>query len=164
MVSSFHTHSMCEKVERVTAKTGYTSCTKRTISFEVSGFHTETRLLQRDFIFSEFMTLKMKSTTNELWKRWKMARYHHFIHIACARKYRGLWQKMDALRVQNRQSPSKYEGFIQKLVCYQGISLFWTYLNSRLFVCSKCTIQSQISNFQRFLTSFGLFRAFTHIF
>ena len=33
------------------AKTGCTSCTKRTISFKVSGFHPETRLLQRDFIF-----------------------------------------------------------------------------------------------------------------
>ena len=51
MVSSFHPHSMCKKVERVTAKTGCTSCTKRTISFKVWGFHTETRLLQRDFIF-----------------------------------------------------------------------------------------------------------------
>ena len=51
MVSSFHPHSMSKKVERVTARTGCTSCTKRTISFEVSGFHTETRLLQRDFIF-----------------------------------------------------------------------------------------------------------------
>ena len=50
MVSSFHPHSMCKKVERVKAKTGCTSCTKRTISFNVSGFHTETRLLQRDFI------------------------------------------------------------------------------------------------------------------
>ena len=38
MVSSFHAHSMCKKVERVTAKTGCTSCTKWTISFEVSGF------------------------------------------------------------------------------------------------------------------------------
>ena len=38
MVSSFHTHSMCKKVERVTAKTGCTSCTIWTISFEVSGF------------------------------------------------------------------------------------------------------------------------------
>ena len=51
MISSFHPHSMCKKVERVTAKTGCTSCTKRTISFKVSGFHPETRLLQRDFIF-----------------------------------------------------------------------------------------------------------------
>ena len=51
MVSSFDPHSMCKNVERVTAKTGCTSCTKRTISFEVSGFDTETRLLQRDFIF-----------------------------------------------------------------------------------------------------------------
>ena len=51
MVSSFYSHSMWKKVERVTAKTRCTSCTKRTISFEVLGFHTETRLLQRDFIF-----------------------------------------------------------------------------------------------------------------
>ena len=45
MVSSFHPNSMCLKVQRVTTKTGCTSCTKRTISFEVSGFHTETHLL-----------------------------------------------------------------------------------------------------------------------
>ena len=51
MISSFHPHSMCSKVERVTAKNGCTSCTKRIISFKVSGFHPETRLLQRDFIF-----------------------------------------------------------------------------------------------------------------
>ena len=55
MVSSFDPQSMCKKVERVMAKTGCTSCTKRTISFEVSGFHTETRLLQRDFIFFELI-------------------------------------------------------------------------------------------------------------
>ena len=33
MVSSFHPHSMCERVERVTAKTGRTSCIKWTNSF-----------------------------------------------------------------------------------------------------------------------------------
>ena len=89
MVPSFHPHSMCKKVERVTAKTECTSCTKRTISFEVLGFHTETHLLQRDFNF-------------------------------------------------------------------------WTYLNSRLFVCSKCTIQSHIINFQPFLTSFVIFIVLTN--
>ena len=51
MVSSFHPHSICKKVERLMAKTGCTSCTKRKISFKVSGFHPETLLLQRDFIF-----------------------------------------------------------------------------------------------------------------
>ena len=56
MVSSFHPHIMCNKVERLTVKTGCTSCTKQTISFEVSGFHTETRLLQRDFISFELLT------------------------------------------------------------------------------------------------------------
>ena len=92
MVSSFDPHSMCKKVERVTAKTGCTSCTKRTISFEVSGFHTETRLLQRDFIFFE---------------------------------------------------------------------LIWTPL---FFLCSKCTIQSHIINFQPFLTSFVIFHALSNYF
>ena len=91
MVSSFHPHSMCKKVDKLTAKTRCTSCTKRTISFEVSGFRTKTHQLQRDFIF-------------------------------------------------------------------------WTYLNSRLFVCSKCTIQSHIINYQPFLTSFAIFHAFTDFF
>ena len=51
MVSSFHPHSMCKRVERVTAKTGRTSCTNWTISFEVSGFLTRTHLLHGHFIF-----------------------------------------------------------------------------------------------------------------
>ena len=75
------------------------------------------------------MTLKLKNTTNELWKGWKLTWYHHFTHIACGKKLRGLRQKLEALRVQNGQSLSKYEGFIQKLICYKGISFFeliWT--------------------------------------
>ena len=51
MISSFHPHSMCKRVERVTAKTGRTSCTNWTISFEVSGFRTRTHLLHGYFIF-----------------------------------------------------------------------------------------------------------------
>ena len=91
-----------------------------------------------------------------------MAWYHHFTHIACAKKLRGLRQKLDALRVQNGQSLSKYKGFARKLICLQR-DIFWTYLNSRLFVCSKWTIQSHIINFQPFLTSF-VFYAFTNYF
>ena len=41
MVSSFHPHIMFKKVERVTAKTGCTSFTNWTISFEVFGFMTK---------------------------------------------------------------------------------------------------------------------------
>ena len=47
MVSLFHPHSMRKKVERFTAKTGWSSCTNCTISFEASGFRTKTHLLQR---------------------------------------------------------------------------------------------------------------------
>ena len=51
MVSSFHPHSMCRRVERFTAKTGRTSCTNWTISFGVSGFRTRTHQFHGHFIF-----------------------------------------------------------------------------------------------------------------
>ena len=110
------------------------------------------------------MTLKLKSTTNELWKCWNLAWYNHFTHIARVKKLRGLRQKLDALRVQNGQSLSKYQGFERELISYKGISFFWTYLNSILFVCSKCTTERHISTFQQFPTSFGILRAFTFLF
>ena len=58
MVSSYHPHSMRERVERVTAKTGRTSCTNWTISFEVSGFLTRTHLLHGHFIFLNLLQLQ----------------------------------------------------------------------------------------------------------
>ena len=115
-------------------------------------------------IILSYKTLKLKSISNELWKGWKLAWYHYFIHIAFARRLRGLRQKLDALRVQNGQSLSKNHDFIRKLVCYKGISIFKTYLNSWHFACSKCTIQSHIIIFQSFLTSFVIFHAFTNPF
>ena len=61
---------------------------------------------------------------NELSKGWNLAWYHHFTHIACAKKWRGLRKKLDALHVQTGQSLSKYQGFRRKLVCYTGTSFF----------------------------------------
>ena len=110
------------------------------------------------------MTLTLKSSTNELWKGWNLAWHHHLNHIACYKKLRGLRQKLDALRVQNGQSLSKYQGFGRKLICYKGISFFLTYFNSRLFMHLVCTIQSHVVNFQPFLTSFAIFHAFTDFF
>ena len=115
-------------------------------------------------IILSYKTTKLKSIWNGLWKCRNLAWYHHFTHIACARKLRGLRQKLDALRVQNGQSLSKYQGFIRKLICYEGISFFSTYLNSIVFLFSKCTIQSHIINFQPFLTSFVIFHAYTDYF
>ena len=103
-------------------------------------------------IILSYKTLKLKGISNELWKGCKLAWYHHFIHIACARKLRGLRQKLDALRVQNGQSLSKYQDFIRKLVCYKGISFFKTYLNSWLFVCSDAPFKTTSS----FLNPFWL--------
>ena len=91
MVSSFHPHSMCKRIERVTAKTGRTLFTNWTISFGVSGFRTRTHLLHWHFIF---------------------------------------------LNLLQRQNFSR----------------------------SICTIQSDVINFQHFLTSFAIFQSFTDLF
>ena len=37
-------------------------------------------------IILSYKTMKLKSVWNELWKGSKLAWYHHFTHIACARK------------------------------------------------------------------------------
>ena len=91
MVSSFHPHSMCKRVERVTAKTGRTSCTNWTISFRVSGFRTRTHRLHGNFIF---------------------------------------------------------------------LNLF----EIQTFLCTVCTLQSEVINFQHILTSFAIFQSFTDLF
>ena len=75
-------------------------------------------------LFWAKMTLELKSTANELWNGWKLAWYHNFTHIACARKLRGLQEKLFALRVQTGQSLSKYQGFGRKLIYYKGILFF----------------------------------------
>src|SRR3954467_7315671 len=64
MVSSFDPHNMCAKVERITTKTGCTSCTNWTISFKVQGFQTKTHLLQRHFIFLSLFQLKTFLASN----------------------------------------------------------------------------------------------------
>ena len=66
IVSSFDPHNMCAKVERITTKTGCTSCTNWTISFKVQGFQTKTHLFQRHFIFLNLFQLKtfLHSTCN----------------------------------------------------------------------------------------------------
>src|ERR1041384_7816352 len=77
-------------------------------------------------------------------------------HNMCE-KLRGVWQNMDALRVQTGPSLSKYEGFRRKLICFKGVSFFLTYLNSRLCLHPTCNIQSNILKFQPFLTTFAIF-------
>ena len=115
-------------------------------------------------IYFEINDPEIKSGTNELWKGCTLAWHHNFTHIATSKELRGLQQKLDALRVQTRESLSKYEGFGRKLISYKGISFLITYLNFILFVWSICTIQRHIINFQPFLTSFDIFHACNDLF
>src|SRR4051812_4154206 len=68
MVSSFYPRIMCAKVERITAKTGCTSCTNWTISFKVRGFQTKTHLFQIHFNFQNFSTLDFFCIQNATFK------------------------------------------------------------------------------------------------
>ena len=80
-------------------------------------------------IILSYKTIKLKSISKELWKGWKLAWYHHFIHIACARKLRGLRQKRDALRVQTDnlfQSISISYGNSSVKKGFHFLKLIWT--------------------------------------
>ena len=102
-------------------------CSKCTIQSHIinyNPFWLHLLFFMQLLIIMSYKTMKLKSISNELWKGWKVAWYHHFTHIACARKQIGLWQKLDALRVQNGKSLSKYQGFGRKLICYTGNSKF----------------------------------------
>src|SRR3954465_3965172 len=57
MVSSFDPHNICAKVERITAKTGCTSCTNWTISFKVrTRVSDENSSLTKTFHFSKLIS------------------------------------------------------------------------------------------------------------
>src|SRR6266566_8229738 len=93
-----------------------------------------------------------------------MAWYHNFTHIACAKKLRGLREKLDALRVQTGQSPSKYQGFGQKLVYYNGISFLKHILTQDFFCIQYAPFKATSSLFNPFLTSFAISHAFHDLF
>jgi hypothetical protein len=77
---------------------------------------------------------------------------------------RGLRQKLNALPVQTGPSPSKYEGFGRKLICYKGISFFLNLFQLQTFCAFNITIQRHILKFQPFVTSFAIFHAFNDFF
>ena len=118
-------------------------------------------------IILSYKTLKLKSISNELWKGWKLTWYHHFTHIECANKLRGLRQNMDALRVQNEQSLSKYQAFIRKLVCYKGSQFFelydtenekhykWTLKRLKVGMVSSLDPHSMCKNVERVTSKTG---------
>ena len=115
-------------------------------------------------IFLSYKTQKLKSTTNELWKGWKLAWYHHFTHIAYAKNMRGLQQKLDALRVQNWTISFEVSGFLTRTHLLHGHFLFLNSLQLQPFWRSVQTIQSDVINFQNFLTSLAIFQSFTDLF
>ena len=83
------------------AKTGCTSCTKRTISFKVSGFHTEPRLLQRDFIVLNLFELDSFS----VFKMHHSKRRHQFptgSDIICYfRSFTNLFRELNEGEIEN---------------------------------------------------------------
>ena len=199
------THIACTiKYRGLRQKLECTSCTKQTISFEVSGFYTETRLLQRD----SFLLNLFEPPCFSLFKMHHSKQHHQFstlsdfiCYFSCI--YWLFWAirpwNWKAFEMNSEKVPSwhgiiisphsmceKVERVTAKTGCtlctkidnlFRSIRVsnenssvtkrfhfFKPYLNSWLFVCSKCTIQSHIIIFQSFLTSFVIFHAFTNYF
>src|ERR1043165_4446641 len=73
----------------------------------------------------------------ELKKGINLAWYHHLTHITCVKKLRGLWQKLDALRVQTGPSLSKYKGFRKKTHLLQRHFIFLSLFQLKTFFASN---------------------------
>ena len=120
---------MCKKVERVTAKTGCTSCTKWTISFEVSGFRTKTHLLHRHIIFLNNLNITKLNI---------MIKHTNIKH----KKKKSLKKLFSKLSYSQTSDSHKF----------QIIQNFNNLLQLQTFLRSAGTIQSDVINFQPFLT------------
>ena len=116
MVSSYHPHSMRERVERVTAKTGRTSCTNWTISFGVSGFRTRTRLLHGYFIFLKLFELQ----TSFAFSMQHSKRRHQFStlsDIICSfQSFTDFFRELNDREIENHQKMNS-----EKVETWQGI-------------------------------------------
>ena len=73
------------------------------------------------------MTLKMKSTTNKFWKGWKLAWYHHFIHIACAKKVERVTEKIGCTSCEKWTISVEVSGFWTKTHLLQKAFHFFTW-------------------------------------
>ena len=73
-----------------------------------------------------------------------------------------LRERVERVTAKTGQTLSEYQGFGQELICYTATSMFLiTYWNSGLLLCSVCSIQSEVINFQHVLTTFVVFQSFT---
>jgi hypothetical protein len=96
------------------------------------------------------MTLKLKSTTNELRKGRNLAWCHHFTHIACAKELRGLRQKLDALGVQTGPSPSKIKVSDENSSVTKAFH-FFKLISTPEFLCIEyAPLKATSSNFNLF--------------
>ena len=77
---------------------------------------------------------------------------------------RALREKLDALRVQTGQSPSKYQGFRRQLVDYKGFHILKHILTQDFFCIQYAAFKATSSLFNPFLTSFAIFHAFHDLF
>ena len=139
-------------------------CTIRSHVIDFNPFWIHLLVFMHLLIFWAKWPWNWKTLQITIRKGWKLAWYHHFTHIACAKKLWGLRQKLDALRLQNGESPSKYLGLGRKLIDYKGFSFFKHILTHDFFCIKYATFKATSSLFTPFVTSFAIFHAFHDLF
>ena len=150
MVSSFYPHSMCEKVERVTAKTGCTSCTNWTISFEVSGFRTKKHICYKHTSFfliyynsGLFLFSVCTIQGNVIDFQPFPTSFVIFMHLLIILSYKTLKLKSTTKWTLKRLKPGMVSSFHPHSMCKKVERLT---AKTGYTSCIKCTIQSYIIN------------------
>ena len=117
MVSSFRPHSMCKRVERVTAKTGRTSCTNWTISFGVSGFRTRTHLLHGHFnVFKTYLNSSLYLRSVCIIQRDVINFQHVLTSFAVSQSFTDLFRELNDGEIENH-----YKMNSENVGTWQGI-------------------------------------------
>ena len=110
------------------------------------------------------MTLKLKSNTNELWKGWKFAWYHHFTHIACAKKLRGLRENWKHFVYKLDNLFRSIRVLDENTSITNGFQFFEHILTQNFFCIQYAPFKATSSPFNHFLTSFASFHGFHDLF
>ena len=106
----------------------------------------------------------MKSTANELWNGWKLAWYHNFTHIACAKKLRGSQEELDALRVQTDNLFRSIRVSDENSSVTKGFQFFKHIWTQDFFCVQYAPFKATSSLFKPFLPSFAIFHALHDLF
>ena len=156
MVSSFHPHSMCKRVERVTAKTGRTSCTNWTMSFGVSGFGWELICYMGTSFFSTYLNSRLLRSVCTIQS--KVINFQHVLtSFAIFQSFTDLFRELNDYEIENH-----YKMNSESVETWHGIII---HPHSMCKIVERVKAKTGRTSWTNWKISFGVsgFRTRTHL-